>query len=86
MAAVEYSGHWAKVARNVARVISPLAALEQSQHVETLSACYPWQPVLSDAQPDGQILALQMELRDPAGARLFYGETCLRTAVGMQLL
>jgi hypothetical protein len=86
MAAVEYSGHWAKVARNVAGVISPLASLSRSEHVETLSACYPWQPVRSAPQPDAQIVALQRELTDPAGARLFYGETCLRTASDTQLL
>jgi len=86
MAAVEYSGHWAKVARNVAGVISPLSALSQSEHAETLSACYPWQPLQSEPRPDAQIVALQMQLRGPAGARLFYGDTCLRTASDTQLL
>ena len=85
MAAVEYSGHWAKVARNVAGVISPLRSLSQAEHFETLSACYPWQPQ-SERRPDAQIVALQMELSDPAGARLFYGDTCLRTASDTQLL
>jgi hypothetical protein len=86
MAAVEYSGHWAKVARNVAGAVIPLSSLSQSKHVETLSGCYPWQPVQSEPRADAQIVALQTQLRHPAGARLFYGETCLRSASDIQLL
>ena len=85
MVAVEYNGHWAKIARNVAGVISPLRSLSQAEHVETLSGCYPWRPQ-SEPRPDAQIVALQMELNDPTGARLFYGDTCLRTASDTQLL
>ncbi|HEY4342260.1 MAG TPA: hypothetical protein VGM97_20115 [Steroidobacteraceae bacterium] len=78
MAAVEYSGHWAKVSRNLAGLVSPIAPLEQSSHIETLSASYPWEPLQAQVLPDDAVVAFQVELDGGAGARLFYGETCLR--------
>jgi len=78
MAAVEYGGHWAKVSRNLAGLISPLSSMEQSGYMETLSVCYPWQPVQPHALPEAAVVALQAELDGGAGVRLFYGDTCLR--------
>ena len=86
MAAVEYSGHWAKVSRNVAGVISPPSSLERTGYMETLSGCYPWQPVQRQALPDAAVVALQVELDGGAGVRLFYGDTCLRHAGRTELL
>ena len=86
MAAVEYSGHWAKVSRNVAGVISPPSSLERTGYMETLSASYPWQPVQPQALPDAAVVALQVELDGGAGVRLFYGDTCLRHAGTTELL
>jgi hypothetical protein len=78
MTAVEYSGHWAKVSRNIAGLISPLSSMVQSGDMETLSASYPWQPVEPQVLPDAAVVALQVELDGGAGVRLFYGDTCLR--------
>jgi hypothetical protein len=86
MAAVEYSGHWAKLSRNLAGMVSALAPLEQSSHIETLSASYPWEPLQALALPDDAVVALQVELDGGAGARLFYGETCLRRTGGTTIL
>ncbi len=86
MAAAEYSGHWAKVSRNVAGLVSPLSTMARSGYVETLSASYPWQPVQPQQLPDTAVVALQCELRDETGARLFYGDTCLRRPAGTELL
>lgn len=86
MAAVEYSGHWAKVARNLAGVISPLPAMERSGYTETLSESYPWQPMQPQAFPAAAVVALQVELDGGAGVRLFYGDTCLRHAGTTELL
>jgi hypothetical protein len=86
MVAVEYSGHWAKVSRNVAGLTCPLPSMQRSGHMETLSASYPWQPVQPEQLPDTAVVALQAEIRDETGVRLFYGDTCLRGATGTQLL
>ena len=86
MTAVEYSGHWAKVSRNVAGLVSPLSSMEQAGHLETLSGSYPWQPVSPQELPDAAVVALQAELGNETGVRLFYGDTCLRSAAGTELL
>jgi hypothetical protein len=86
MAAVEYSGHWAKVARNLAGLSSPLSSMEESGHMETLSTGYPWQPVSPQAMPDAAVVALQAELDGGAGVRLFYGDTGLRHAGHTEIL
>jgi hypothetical protein len=86
MTAVEYSGHWAKVSRNVAGLISPLASMQQSGYMETLSVSYPWQPIQPEALPDAAVVALHVELEGGAGARLFYGDTCLRQPERTELL
>jgi hypothetical protein len=86
MAAVEYSGHWAKVLRNVAGLVSPLSPMEPAGHLETLSASYPWQPVAPQEQPGVAVVAWQAELRDETGTRRFYGDTCLRRPAGMEIL
>jgi hypothetical protein len=86
MAAVEYSGHWAKVSRNLAGLTSPLSSMERSGYVETLSTSYPWQPLQPQALPDAAVVALQVELDGGAGVRLFYGDTGLRHADRTELL
>jgi hypothetical protein len=86
MAAVEYSGHWAKIARNLAGLSSPLSSMEESEHMETLSASYPWQPVAPDAVPEAAVVAYLSELDGGAGVRLFHGDTCLRHAGHNQIL
>jgi hypothetical protein len=86
MTAVEYSGHWAKVSRNLAGLTSPLASMGRSGHMETLSVSYPWQPVQPQALPDAAVVALQVELDGGAGLRLFYGDTCLRHTDRTELL
>jgi hypothetical protein len=86
MAAVEYSGHWAKVLRNIAGRISPLSSLGQAGYLETLSGTYPWQPVQVQERPDAAVVVLQAELREETGVRLFYGDTYLRSAAGTELL
>ncbi|HEY6455543.1 MAG TPA: hypothetical protein VIY90_09725 [Steroidobacteraceae bacterium] len=86
MTAVEYSGHWAKVARNMAGLVSPLPAMERLDHMETLSGSYPWQPAQPRALPEAAVVALEVELDGGAGVRLFYGDTCLRHAGGIELL
>jgi hypothetical protein len=86
MAAVEYSGHWAKVSRNLAGLGSPLSSMEQSAHLENLSASYPWQPLVPEALPDAAVIAVQVELDGGAGVRLFYGDTCLRHSGRTEIL
>ena len=86
MAAVEYSGHWAKVSRNLAGRISPLSSLGQDGYLESLSGTYPWQPVQVQERPDAAVVVLQAELREETGVRLFYGDTYLRSAAGIELL
>jgi hypothetical protein len=86
MVAVEYSGHWAKVSRNVRGLTSPLASMELSGHRETLSAAYPWQPVQAPLLSETAVIALQAEIRDETGVRLFHGDTCLRSPAGTELL
>jgi hypothetical protein len=86
MTAVEYSGHWAKASRNLAGLTSPLASMERSAYMETLSVSYPWQPVQRQALPDAAVVALQVELDGGAGVRLFYGDTCLRHPERTELL
>ena len=86
MAAVEYSGHWAKIARNLAGLSSPLSSMEASEYMETLSASYPWQPVAPQAVPQAAVVALQAELAGRSGVRLFYGDTCLRHAGRNEIL
>ncbi len=86
MAAVEYSGHWAKVLRNVAGLISPVSSTAQPGSLETLSASYPWQPVAALELPEVAVVAWQAELRDETGVRRFYGDTCLHRGAGMELI
>ena len=86
MAAVEYSGHWAKVARNFAGLTSPLASMQRSGHVETLSTSYPWRPIDPQAPPDAAVVALQVELDGADGVRLFHGDTYVRHVDRMELL
>jgi hypothetical protein len=81
--ALEWSGHWVKIARNVAGLASPLPPTPGSTAwEECLSGCYPWEALPESAAPERAIVSWHVELRS-RGARLYYGETCLRSPEGL---
>ena len=73
--ALEYRGHWAKIARSVRQASS----LPPDAYTETLSGPYPYE---SD---QGSIFAARWESVHN-GLRLFHGDTYLRTNTGAELL
>ncbi|HEY2591571.1 MAG TPA: hypothetical protein VGI35_08260 [Steroidobacteraceae bacterium] len=84
--ALEWSGHWVKVARNVAGLTSPLPPAPGSTlWEECLSGSYPWEALAEPAPAERTIVSLRVELRS-RGARLYYGDTCLRSPEGIQPL
>lgn len=77
--ALEWSGHWVKVARNVAGLASALPPAPGSTvWEECLSGGYPWEALTEPTPAERMIVSLQVELRSH-GARLYYGDTCLRS-------
>src|SRR6185437_7429000 len=81
--ALEWSGHWVKVARNVAGLTSALPPTPGSTvWEETLSGPYPWEALAEPASVERTIVSVQFELLS-RGARLYYGETCLRSPEGL---
>jgi hypothetical protein len=84
--ALEWSGHWVKVARNVAGLASALPPTSGSTTwEECLSGPYPWEALAEPAHAEQTIISLQVELRS-GGARLYYGDTCLRGSQGLEPL
>ncbi len=84
--ALEWSGHWVKVARNVAGITSALPpAPGSTAWEERLSGPYPWEGVAAPAPAEPAIVSLQVELR-ARGARLYYADTCVRGPHGLELL
>lgn len=73
--ALEYRGHWAKIARTVGHASS----LPPVAHNETLSGPYPYE------SGQGPIFAARWETAHN-GLRLFHGDTYLRTNKGAELL
>ncbi|HEY4212247.1 MAG TPA: hypothetical protein VGM84_12250 [Steroidobacteraceae bacterium] len=74
---VEYNGHWAKLARNLAGVVSPLAvAASDTVHLETLSGAGGWAGYRDHEIATGSVVALQVEI-EQGGRRLYFGETGL---------
>ncbi|HYK26164.1 MAG TPA: hypothetical protein VEV18_07885 [Steroidobacteraceae bacterium] len=86
--ALEWSGHWVKVARNVAGLTSPLppapgsTARHETVWEECLSGSYPWEAFPESAPVERAIVSVQVELRS-RDARLYYGDTCLRSPEGL---
>jgi hypothetical protein len=84
--ALENNGHWAKVARNVAGVTSPLPpGPDAVMHLETLSGPYTWEGIESLDQAQGAVVALQVEI-NRNGRRLYYGDTCAHRPEGWEIL
>ena len=74
--ALEYRGHWVKIARNAANRPSERPA---DAYTENLSGPYPFEAGA------GPIFAARWETADN-GLRLFYGDTYLRRGKGAELL
>jgi hypothetical protein len=71
--ALEYRGHWVKIARCLPR----LAVERANTTFELLSGPYPYEPVENAGLlPDGAIAAVRREFRR-GDARLFHGDTYL---------
>jgi hypothetical protein len=84
--ALENNGHWAKVARNVAGVTSPLPPGPGTVvHLETLSGPYAWEGIESLDQAHGAVVALQVEI-NRNGRRLYFGDTCVPRPRGLEIL
>jgi hypothetical protein len=84
--ALEWSGHWVKVARNVAGLATALPpAPESTVWEECLSGPYPWEALAEPVPTESSIVSLHVELRS-RGARLYYGDTCLRSPGGLVAL
>jgi Xaa-Pro aminopeptidase len=83
--AVEHSGHWAKVTRNLAGVTSPLPAADGVTGLrETLSGPYSWQS-LDGPENTPAVVSLQIEIKQN-DYRLYYGDTCLQGEEGLRIL
>lgn len=74
--ALEYRGHWVKVARNPG---SPISSLPSNAYTEALSGPYPYE---AGAAP---LFAARWEVTR-GGLRLFSGDTYRRTHTGAELL
>ena len=81
--AIEYNGHWAKVTRNVAGVISSLPARGAMELREILSGPYSWESADDATVP--AVVSLQVEIRSQ-GQCLYYGDTCLQGKEGLRVL
>lgn len=82
--AIEYNGHWAKLTRNVAGVISSLPARAGVTELrEILSGPYSWESVDGTATP--AVVSLQLEIRNQ-DRQLYYGDTCLQGHEGLRVL
>ncbi len=84
--ALEYAGHWVRVARNVAGITGALPPEPGSTAwEECLSGPYPWEADGKPAPAERAIVSVHVEMRS-RGARLYYGDTCLRSPRGLELL
>jgi len=96
--AVEYRGHWVKIARprtDPARLAAIRAEFDAARAAfdaggnrsicETISGPYPYEAQEPRSIVPGSILALHVESPSPAG-RLFFGDTCVRGSGGAELL
>jgi hypothetical protein len=97
--AVEFRGHWVKVARPRvpadvfssvrerfnAAINNPEASGEGAVRVENLSGPYPYETQDPKALVAGSIQAVHVEV-SVKGERLFYGDTCLHGEKGAELL
>jgi hypothetical protein len=82
--ALEYSGHWAKLSRNVAGVTSPLPPRRgETVHLESLSGSCGWEGI-TDSVP-GRLISLQVEINTD-GNRLYYGDTCVQGRGTLEIL
>jgi len=82
--AIEYNGHWAKVTRNVAGLISNLPAHGGVTELrELLSGPYSWENIDDAATP--AVISLQREIPSQ-NQRLYYGDTCLQGQEGLRVL
>ena len=77
--ALEYRGHWVKLARSA----SGRDPVPGRLHVENLSGPYPYEP--SDRLEAQSILAVRFESQT-GGLRLFHGDTYWSGSEGLQLL
>jgi hypothetical protein len=98
--ALEYRGHWIKVSRTVAppAVLFSLKSLfseslgsgscgnsPSSAYLENLSGPYPWEFCKAADLTAGLLFAAHVETQLD-GRRFFYGDTCIRSASGSELL
>jgi hypothetical protein len=98
--AFEYRGHWIKVSRTGAppEVLTSLKGLFRHSmeanslgdpaaglYLENLSGPYPWESCNAAELTAGSLFAAHVETRLD-GRRFFYGDTCIRSASGAELL
>jgi hypothetical protein len=82
--AIEYNGHWARVTRNVAGVISSLPARDGVTELrETLSGPYSWETF--DDAATAAVVSIQLEIH-AQNRLLYYGDTCLQGQEGLRIL
>ncbi len=94
--ALEYRGHWVKIARTNAEPQLSSAIRAKFEHaiftiagndarVENLSGLYPYESCAPDHLPNNGLLAICVEAKRDSG-RLYYGDTCLIAQQGAQIL
>jgi hypothetical protein len=84
--ALELNGHWAKLSRNVAGLVSALPpAAGATVHIEKLSGPYTWEGIGTLDEAAGAVVTLQVELNKD-GNRLYFGDTGLQGRGGLELL
>lgn len=88
--AIEYRGHWVKLARSTGSAAHRFeealrGASEVATIVENLSGPYPYQSCELFDLRSGSLFAMHVESREN-GRRSFYGDTCLKTLNGAELL
>jgi hypothetical protein len=85
--ALEYNGHWIKLARNTANATADLTQPGDSQHVrkDLLSGRYPWEPMAAHDNSGNVITSIQVMI-ERGENRLYYGDTGIQGSGGWQML
>jgi hypothetical protein len=94
--ALEYRGHWVKIARTNAEPGLASAVRETFDNavtniagdgvrIENLSGLYPYESCALDHLPTTGLIAISVE-RNLDGHRVFYGDTCLISEHGAQII
>ena len=82
--ALEYSGHWAKISRNVAGVSCALPpGRGETLRLESLSEGSGWEGIA--VRVPGTVVSLQVEINS-GGNRLYYGDTCVQRPGTVEVL